>query len=371
MSFCIRSWERYNNIVYEKKLGWQESHQVYDAKLVITQEISIPIVVKFVPEPIFCHELRLLRRLARYDGKNFCIPNPFLLPGEDPVNTNKGLITTIGFTVEEDKEHPIGIIFPKFTTSLGDILGSTLLQEKSFVEHLFKSCLAGLRNLHAWGFRHNDVKPDNILICKETCEVVLSDFGVADSGIRLVKSSQSTYVRCPEQKEDAYTAQDDVYALGSIIKALSRTYDGLPVFFNCDDKIPVILDRDTERGVVCTCEVILTEDIVVTEPAIPQETLDAIFENKTTSFELFRKFCPPSMKMGKCSFALAKPIPLPVRSLFERFFLREFNSRESKYIERFERFDEIVVKQFKLDIEVVEWFFSMLFTSDNFFTQCI
>lgn len=59
----------------------------------------------------------------------------------------------------------------------------------------FRSLCIVLRNLHAKGFAHGDVKPDNILISRHSGKLFLADFGLSTSGVRNMEGSARTTVR--------------------------------------------------------------------------------------------------------------------------------------------------------------------------------
>ena len=50
-----------------------------------------------------------------------------------------------------------------------------------------------LKELHKLGYLHLDIKPDNIMICKETSSVVLIDFG--NTQYYLLEDKKSTRVQ--------------------------------------------------------------------------------------------------------------------------------------------------------------------------------
>src|SRR5947209_419645 len=97
---------------------------------------------------------------------------------------------------------------------------------------MMMSILAGLEHLHERKIIHRDIKPDNILLQRETPR--LADFGIA----RLLKSVNTTAGRAgtpiymaPEAFDGHRTVQTDIWAVGAILYQL---LSGEPPFLRPD-----------------------------------------------------------------------------------------------------------------------------------------
>lgn len=220
----ITEWKEYIHYKYIRKIGDAEDHKVYLVHLNVYDNVWIEAVLKLIPafkniQYSNLEEILLLRRLARYDGTNFFIPPPEnmeLLPNESPINAFKGLVTTLGYVNPYDGS--IGILFPVFD---GSVLAMHRF-DKEFRKQVFLNTLTGITNLHSWGFRHNDIKYENVLY-SERGEIVLADFGISDSGKNVMPVVQTRPYRALEGYRDVgkYTKKTDVFALGCLYKYLT------------------------------------------------------------------------------------------------------------------------------------------------------
>ena len=88
----------------------------------------------------------------------------------------------------------------------------------------------GLRQVHAAGFLHRDVKPSNIFVRRSDESPVLLDFGSARQALgrksRSVTAIASAGYSPPEQyeKDGAHGAWTDIYALGPVLSRHHRQY---------------------------------------------------------------------------------------------------------------------------------------------------
>jgi serine/threonine protein kinase len=222
----ITEWKEYTNYKYIKNIGDASDHQVFLIHLNVYENVWIEAVVKLIRnfkdlEHSNLEELLILRRLARYDGTNFCIPLPEnmeLAPGESPINAFKGLVTTLGYINPCDGSGSIGILFPVFDGSIF----SNYSCDDEFRKNVFINVLAGLTNLHAWGFRHNDIKYENVLVSKRG-EIVLADFGISDCGKNVMPVVQTRPYRPLEGFRDIakYSKKTDIFALGCLYRYLT------------------------------------------------------------------------------------------------------------------------------------------------------
>jgi len=160
LSKPVTEWKRYceKTAIQKIKIIKEKVHLV---NLNLYDNVWIPAVLKMLEtfytpyESIFTlEELLIHRRLARNDKRNF-----FLAESES--ESFSGLITSLGYIYKE-KTGQIGILFPVYDCSLEDIPLEEMTSELRF--QIFTQVLQGLRTLHSWGYRHNDIKLENILI---------------------------------------------------------------------------------------------------------------------------------------------------------------------------------------------------------------
>jgi serine/threonine-protein kinase len=110
----------------------------------------------------------------------------------------------------------------------GETLAMRLLKETPIPEaeavRIASQICAGLDYLHRKGVVHRDLKPDNIMLCKDGVARII-DFGIANSGYarRLTFAPGSALLGTPgylspEQAQGKRgTVQSDIYALGAIL----------------------------------------------------------------------------------------------------------------------------------------------------------
>ncbi|MBL8665223.1 MAG: protein kinase [Candidatus Odyssella sp.] len=106
--------------------------------------------------------------------------------------------------------------------SLGQILGQARTLEESEIREIAFPLLEGIKAVHARGFLHRDIKPDNIFI-REDGTPVLLDFGAARQAL-VERSKSLTTIVTPgyapveqyerEGKQGPWT---DVYAMGAVL----------------------------------------------------------------------------------------------------------------------------------------------------------
>ncbi|NET43650.1 bifunctional serine/threonine-protein kinase/formylglycine-generating enzyme family protein [Okeania sp. SIO2B3] len=112
--------------------------------------------------------------------------------------------------------------------------------------HLIKQVGEALKFIHNQGFLHRDVKPQNILLRRDTLEAILIDFGLArefNSGSVQTHTTDSTLYFAPiEQyeiraKRGAFT---DIYALAATLYVLLTGEMPTPAKVRQEGKIPLI-----------------------------------------------------------------------------------------------------------------------------------
>ena len=123
--------------------------------------------------------------------------------------------------------------------SLGDRIRERGALPVTDVVRIMRETAWALAYAHARGVIHRDVKPDNILIDRESGRTVVTDFGIArdlrSTDARLTADGSvlgTVHYMSPEQaSDDALDARSDVYSLGVVgFHALSNRlpFDGTP-----------------------------------------------------------------------------------------------------------------------------------------------
>ena len=69
---------------------------------------------------------------------------------------------------------------------------------------IFSDFLNGLNEIHWSGWAHRDIKPQNILIDLDTCEVLISDFGLAGKLCGMFPNSKTTSGKLYDKKGTPY-----------------------------------------------------------------------------------------------------------------------------------------------------------------------
>ncbi len=123
--------------------------------------------------------------------------------------------------------------------SLGDRIRERGALPLTDVVRVMREASWALAYAHARGVIHRDVKPDNIMIDRETGRTMVTDFGIArdlrSSDVRLTADGSvlgTVHYMSPEQAaDDPLDARSDVYSLGVVaFHALSNRlpFDGTP-----------------------------------------------------------------------------------------------------------------------------------------------
>ncbi|MGK7921338.1 MAG: SUMF1/EgtB/PvdO family nonheme iron enzyme [Trichodesmium sp.] len=126
--------------------------------------------------------------------------------------------------------------------------GGTISESEAI--HIIKQVGKSLIFVHNQGFLHRDVKPQNIILRRNTLEAVLIDFGLArefDSGSVQSHTAESTLYFAPiEQyerraKRGAFT---DIYALAATLYVLLTGEMPTPAKIRQEGKIPLITPKE-------------------------------------------------------------------------------------------------------------------------------
>jgi predicted Ser/Thr protein kinase len=106
--------------------------------------------------------------------------------------------------------------------SLGDLLESGMSLADTEIVATVQSLLEGLSVVHANGYLHRDIKPDNILIRRDGTPILI-DFGSAREALRERSRSLTVMVTTGYAPHEQYSSQgnqgpwSDLYALGAVI----------------------------------------------------------------------------------------------------------------------------------------------------------
>lgn len=112
----------------------------------------------------------------------------------------------------------------------GSTLGETLRKGKltsAELRRIMRELTAAVAYLHSCGVVHRDLKPANVMIRDVGREVVLVDFGLADSSdyVELKQPAGTPGFISPEQMSDGgANPADDVYSLGVIMREACPRY---------------------------------------------------------------------------------------------------------------------------------------------------
>ncbi len=339
----IEKWKRYDCIERVYKLGYQDEQQVYLVKMYLYENVFIYAVVKY---GLMNEEMVIARRLARNDGKNFLIKNPYVFSSSLPeINSGRGLITSLGFTVD-DVTRKIGLLFPVYECNLRELPASDVTSELR--KNIFTSVVSGLKVLHSWGYRHNDVKLENIFYSKCRNEVVLADFGVCDTGKRQLYFSQSNLYR-PVVDGEKYTKKTDIYALAVLYETLTqKRKDGtsLCIFYKNKEEKRLFLECENYRDVFEESEITFerSQDSWWMDENVLQLMKSRLPERRPSSWDLCKIFCAGVPRFPRYSFVL---LDVDVSYLRSRIF------SDSRMV-------KLLLEQCKIDIYVLEQLICLL-----------
>ena len=113
------------------------------------------------------------------------------------------------------------ILTKTFSMNLRTFITSNKVTKENF-KQISIQVLKGLNSMHSVGIAHRDLKPDNILIDKETLEVVIADLGSAkkiDSNGGGISYICSRAYRAPEllMGSTVYGTSIDLWSLGCVL----------------------------------------------------------------------------------------------------------------------------------------------------------
>lgn len=113
--------------------------------------------------------------------------------------------------------------------SLGEYIDRTETFSEIQIYNIIMPILEGLKEVHANGILHRDIKPDNILICKNKAPLLL-DFGAAKDSIGKQTNSSKMIVSPPFAPVEQYgnsidAPYTDIYAVGMVLYILMTKKD--------------------------------------------------------------------------------------------------------------------------------------------------
>ncbi|EPY15231.1 protein kinase [Strigomonas culicis] len=135
--------------------------------------------------------------------------------------------------LSREEQHSIFLVFDYASCSLSGLLHRGFLFETYEVSYLFRKIIKGVRQLHAMGVIHRDIKSDNILLTTEG-RVQLADFGLCvfknSDGRALTPSMINLNYRPPEMLlgSTTYDEKVDIWSIGCM---LAQLYLGAPPFY--------------------------------------------------------------------------------------------------------------------------------------------
>lgn len=148
---------------------------------------------------------------------------------------------------------PPWYLMPLAECSLADRLAAVRAHQEQIPAVALADMLNGLEQLHALGYVHRDLKPQNVLLYQGTWR--LTDFGLVlplgGSTTQLTTKSAwgTTSYAAPEQAVDFHhvTAQADIYSFGCILHDFYGTTDRIPYHMHsADGPLGVVIEKCTE-----------------------------------------------------------------------------------------------------------------------------
>lgn len=127
--------------------------------------------------------------------------------------------------VNESKSH-VQLAVDLYTHDLRTIIETNRCLE-SQIKYFMIQILKGLVNIHARGFIHRDIKPDNILVRNE--DIVIGDFGLMrahrNNFDQMSEGMQTIWYRAPEMFEKKpYSSKIDMWSLGVMLSEMIQGY---------------------------------------------------------------------------------------------------------------------------------------------------
>ncbi|MDE6409875.1 MAG: serine/threonine protein kinase [Muribaculaceae bacterium] len=110
--------------------------------------------------------------------------------------------------------------------TLAELLRDGRLDKKER-RRILREIIQAVGYLHSMGVIHRDLKPSNIMVRNAGKNVVLIDFGLADTDdyVELKQGAGTPGFISPEQqKEKEANVSDDIYSIGAIMKELTPEY---------------------------------------------------------------------------------------------------------------------------------------------------
>lgn len=155
--------------------------------------------------------LREIKLLMHFD-------HPDIMPLLDIIPPSKKEIDTF---------KDVYLVMPKMDYTLTKVIRAAKVLGQSHISYLMYQMLRGLKYMHSAGVIHRDLKPDNIMVNLDTCNLKITDFGLARGVNKGADSSLTDYVitrwwRAPEVICNAgnYDEKIDIWSTGCILAEL-------------------------------------------------------------------------------------------------------------------------------------------------------
>lgn len=157
--------------------------------------------------------------------------------------SHPNIVRVSDFFVEEGLPYMVMEYIDGETLGEAFVLPNIPLPEKTAV-HYIRQIAAALQVVHKNNLLHRDIKPDNIILRRETQEVVLIDFGIArefNNGVKQTHTGMVSEGYSPIEQYLSHatrTPATDIYGLAATLYALLTGSIPLPALLRDREKMP-------------------------------------------------------------------------------------------------------------------------------------